>query len=263
MTPCPDREPMLQALLDGELDAANTLAIEAHLKTCAGCAAHLRTLEALHERLASAELAEPAPAGLRARVEAALVAEGRRAAPEPAPKRRRPWWGGLAAAWGAAGAMTAVAAGLLFVQLSAVPSMLEAELVASHVRSLQANHLIDVATSDRHVVRPWFNGKIDYALPVPELAAEGFPLAGGRLDYAQGRTVAAVVYRRRAHVINLFVMPARDQGWRLPWSREAPTPGYAVEHWRDKGLDYWAVSDVEGGDLATFRKAFEAHAAPP
>ena len=258
-TPCPDREPMLQALLDGELDAANTVALEAHLKTCPGCAARLRTLEALHERLAAAELMEPAPAGLRARVEAALTAEGRRAA--PAPERRRPWWAGIAAAWGAAGAMTAVAAGLLFVQLSAVPSMLEAELVGSHVRSLQANHLIDVATSDRHVVRPWFNGKIDYALPVPELAPEGFPLAGGRLDYAQGRTVAAVVYRRRAHVINLFVLPARDEGWRLPWAGAAPTPGYAVEHWRAGGLDYWAVSDVEGGDLAAFRKAFEAHAA--
>ncbi len=258
--PCSDRESMLQALLDGELDAANTVAIETHLKTCVGCAAHLRTLQALHERLASAELNEPAPAGLRARVEAALAAEGRRAT--PVPEHRRPWWGGLAAAWSAAGAMTALAAGLLFVQLSAAPAMLEAQLVASHVRSLQASHLIDVATSDRHVVRPWFNGRIDYALPVPELAPEGFPLAGGRLDYADGRTVAAVVYRRRAHVINLFVMPARDEGWRLPWSHEAPTPGYAVEHWRADGLDYWAVSDVEGGDLAAFRKAFQAHAAP-
>jgi anti-sigma factor RsiW len=153
--------------------------------------------------------------------------------------------------------MAAVAAGLLVVQLAPAPTNLADQLVASHVRSLQAGHLIDVATSDRHVVKPWFNGRIDYAPPVPDLAAQGFPLAGGRLDYADGRTVAAVVYRRRAHVINLFVLPARPQAWSLPHATRPP-PGYAVLHWRDGGLDFWAVSDVAPEDLALFRKAFEA-----
>jgi anti-sigma factor RsiW len=251
MNPCPDREPLLQALVDGELDAANAQALEAHLQTCPGCAAHHRTLLALHERLSQPGLADTAPPALRARIAAAL---------DDAAARRTPWWRSLAAAWSAAGAMTAVAASLLVIQLATAPDLIAAQLLASHVRSLQPGHLIDVATSDRHVVRPWFNGKIDYALPVPELAAQGFPLAGGRLDYADGRTIAAVVYRRRAHVINLFVLPQRTQGWRPPWSAPRLPPGYALEHWRDAGLEFWAVSDVEGGDLARFRQAFEAAA---
>jgi anti-sigma factor RsiW len=256
MTPCPDREAMLQALLDGELDAANALSVEAHLKTCAGCAAHFATLQQLRERLAQADLAEAAPSHLRTRIDNLLAAEDRRAA--PAKTARRPWWANLAAAWGSAGAMAGVAAGLLVLQVAPVADPLEGQLVASHVRSLQANHLIDVATSDRHVVRPWFNGRIDYAPPVPDLAAQGFPLVGGRLDYAQGRTVAAVVYKRRAHVINLFVMPAQDHGLRLPFGGPKAPPGYAIVHWTHAGLDFWAVSDVEGGELAAFHKAFEA-----
>ncbi|HEX5377020.1 MAG TPA: anti-sigma factor [Phenylobacterium sp.] len=255
MSPCPEREPMLQALLDGELDAANALAEEAHLKTCAGCAAHYRTLQALHERLAEADLATPAPAGLRARIEAAIEREGRAAAPA---HRRRPWWARVGAAWSVAGAMGVVVASLLVIQVAPMQVALEDQLVASHVRSLQANHLIDVATSDRHVVRPWFNGKIDFAPPVPDLTDQGFPLAGGRLDYADGRTVAAVVYRRRAHVINLFVMPHRAAAWSL--ARPRTPPGYSVVTWTRGGLDYWAVSDVEGAELEAFHKAFEARA---
>jgi anti-sigma factor RsiW len=259
MTACPDRESMLHALLDGELDAANALTVEAHLKTCAGCSAEFQVLRALRERLAEADLAQPAPAHLRTAIENLLAAEDRRIV--PAKPARRPWWASLAAAWGSAGAMTAVAAGLLVVQVAPVADPLEDQLVASHVRSLQADHLIDVATSDRHVVRPWFNGKIDYAPPTPDLSAQGFPLVGGRLDYAQGRTVAAVVYRRRAHVINLFVMPAQDRPFRLGVGGPKPPPGYSVVHWTHAGLDFWAVSDVEGGDLQAFHKAFEAAAA--
>jgi anti-sigma factor RsiW len=247
---------MLQALLDGELDAANAAAAEAHLKTCAGCAAHYRTLQALRVRLADMDPGPPAPARLRAGIEAMIAAEGRRA--QPASSRPRRMWSGLAAGWATAGAMAAVAASLFAVQLTAPIDDLQAQLVSSHVRSLQADHLIDVVTSDRHVVKPWFNGRIDFAPPVPDLAAQGFPLAGGRLDYAGGRTVAAVVYRRRAHVINLFVMPSRAAGIVSPF--QPRTPGYSVIRWSRGGLDFWAVSDVEAGDLKAFREAFVAHA---
>ncbi len=136
---------------------------------------------------------------------------------------------------------------------------LEDQLVASHVRSLLADHLTDVATSDRHTVKPWFNGRIDYAPPVPDLASDGYPLAGGRLDYAGNCVVAALVYRRRAHVINLFV---------LPHDRETATKtaarhdSYSVVHWTQSGLDFWAVSDIETGDLEAFHQAF-ARATPP
>ncbi len=253
MTPCPDREPLLHALLDGELDAANTIALESHLANCPGCAAHLASLQALSERLGDPALSSPAPAALRRRVEAMLDREAR--APVRPPALR---W--LPAAWGLGGA---IAAALVMAPMVAAPTGLEQELVASHVRSLQPGHLIDVATSDRHVVRPWFNGRVDFAPPVPELAPQGFPLVGGRLDYAGGRTVAAVVYKRRAHVINLFILPPNNRGgggWSWPFAR--PT-SYSVQHWRADGLDFWAVSDVEGAELTQFRRAFQAsHQAP-
>jgi anti-sigma factor RsiW len=250
MKPCPDREAMLHAYVDDELDAANVLAAEAHLKTCEGCAGYVRTLQALRTRLDEAEFTPPASAALRQRIEAGIRAEGQ-GRPRLAVPRR--WSAGLASAWAAGGAMAGVMASLLLVQLS-TPA-LEAQLVAGHVRSLQADHLVDVATSDRHTVKPWFNGRLDFAPPVVDLADQGFPLVGGRLDYADHRQVAALVYRRRAHVINLFVMPA---GGRAAWTLPTAHNGYAVVHWTHAGLDYWAVSDIEHPDLEAFHKAFAA-----
>jgi anti-sigma factor RsiW len=258
MTPCEDQDLMLQALLDGELDAANVLATEAHLRTCPGCAAHFQTLLALSERLAEPGVASPAPPHLRVGIEAMIARESR-------PRARAPGWGGrfaarLGAGWTAAGAMAAVAAGLMFVQLQPGPASLQDQLVASHVRSLLANHLIDVATSDRHVVKPWFNGKIDFSPPVVDLANQGFPLVGGRLDYAGERVVAAVVYRRRLHTINLFILPAQPEhaAWR-PFQPH-PATSYSVVHWTHGGLDFWAVSDLEAKELELFHQTFVARA---
>ncbi|HEY4028919.1 MAG TPA: anti-sigma factor [Caulobacteraceae bacterium] len=248
--PCLEQEPMLHALLDGELDAANASALEAHLASCPGCAQRLQTLRALHERLA--QMPPPAaPAALKGRIEAMIGAEAKTAS-RPQARAARP---GLLAGWLAAGAMTAVAASLVVTPLAIGPS-LPMQLADAHVRSLQADHLVDIPTSDRHVVRPWFDGKIGFAAPpAPDLKDQGFPLVGGRLDYADGRPIAAIVYRRRAHVINLFVLPARG-GLALP--RFGPAPGgYAMLHWTDRGLDYWAVSDAEPDELKGFKAAFE------
>jgi anti-sigma factor RsiW len=241
---------MLHALLDGELDAANASALETHLAACPACAQRLETLKALHERLAGLP-PTPAPEALKGRIEAMIGAETRKAA---RPARPGPWpapWAG----WLAAGAMTAVAASLVVTPPASGPS-LPRQLADAHVRSLQADHLVDIPTSDRHVVRPWFNGKIGFAPPpAPDLAAQGFPLVGGRLDYAEGRPIAAIVYRRREHVINLFVLPVKA-GLQLP--RLGPAPdGYAMLHWTDRGLDYWAVSDADPAELKGFREAFE------
>jgi anti-sigma factor RsiW len=246
--PCPDKEPMLHALLDGELDAANASALETHLAACPACAQRLETLKALHERLAELPPTS-APEALKSRIEAMIGREAK-AAPRPAPRPVRP---GPLAGWLAAGA--AVAASLVILPMASGPSLTQ-ELAEDHIRSLQADHLVDIPTSDRHVVRPWFNGKIGFnPPPAPDLAAEGFPLVGGRLDFADGRPIAAIVYRRRQHVINLFVLPAKG-GLSLP--RLGPTPGgYAMLHWTDKGLDYWAVSDAEQGELKGFKEAFE------
>ena len=259
MIPCPDREAMLQALLDGELDAANALPVEAHLATCQGCAAHYATLQALRERLATPGITPEAPVRLRETIEAMIAAESR-----PRPRLRdgardavRRGWTGLAAGWASAGAMAAVAASLLVVQLQAAGPGLEDQLVADHVRSTLVTHLIDVATSDRHVVKPWFNGKIDFAPPVVDLAEEGYPLAGGRLDYIERRTTAALVYRRRAHVINLFIWP----GQAPPQPELIRREGYSLIRWGHGGLVFWAVSDIDVGDLETFQKLFAGRTA--
>jgi anti-sigma factor RsiW len=243
---CPDKEHLLHALMDGELDARNAEACEAHLRGCPACAEAFAELQTLRERLAAPGLAPPAPDRLRRRIEAAL------AAPQPEP-RRRPR---AAAPWAVSGAMTALAAGLALVLVLPGSRGLEDELVADHIRSTLASHIVDVATSDRHTVKPWFNGRVDFAPPVADLADQGFPLVGGRLDYVQSRPVAALVYRRNKHLINLFVWPSRPGPSRPPVrdSRQ----GYAVEHWRSGGLEFWAVSDVEARDLAAFRAAYLA-----
>jgi anti-sigma factor RsiW len=260
MTACPDRDPMLQALLDGELDAANALPVEAHLATCQGCAAHYAALQTLRDRLATPGIAPAAPARLRDNIEAMIAAESKPRAKARESLVRRRGWSGLTAGWASAGAMAAVAASLLVVQIQAGAPSLESQLIADHVRSTLAAHLIDVATSDRHVVKPWFNGKIDFAPPVIDLADQGFPLVGGRLDYADNQVVAAVVYKRRAHTINLFILPSRAQPWGLAWPGAGTRTSYSVIRWTQGGLDFWAVSDLEAGELDQFHKDFAARA---
>jgi anti-sigma factor RsiW len=261
MTACADREAKLQALVDGELDAANALAMEAHLRSCPGCAAEYGAAIALRERLGAEDLRPVASPALRTRIEAALEREvvARPVEPHRPPARHwRPWAIG---GWSVAGAMTAIAATLavLLVQPTAPEPELQDQLIADHVRSLLPGHLIDVATSDRHVVKPWFNGRIDFAPPVPELADRGFPLVGGRLDVAAERVVPVLVYRRRLHTINLFILPAGKTAGERRASAASP-PGYSLVHWRQGGLDFWAVSDVGKGDLDQFREAFTARA---
>jgi len=249
MTGCAERRLMLGALVDGELDAGHALELEAHLATCRACQDELASLRAVKSALASADVAYAPPEGFGERVLAALEKE--RAASEAPPPRRR---SAPAAAW-FTGAASAAAAGLaLFSILSPPAPSLTVALVEDHVRSLQVQHLVDVPTSDRHTVKPWFNGKIDFAPPVVDLTAEGFPLAGGRLDTGRQRTVAALVYRRRAHVINLFIWPGRAPPTPLVQRRE----GYTLIRWSRGGLVYWAVSDVDSTDLRAFQRAFAA-----
>jgi anti-sigma factor RsiW len=161
----------------------------------------------------------------------------------------------LRASWWISGVSMALAACMaLFIALPQSRDSLQEELVDSHVRSLLASHLIDIESSDRHTVRPWFSGKVDVAPPAVDLAQEGFPLVGGRLDYIDNRVVAALVYRRDAHIINVYVRPApgaTDSG-----PQEVAHRGYNLCQWRQKGLEFWAVTDASQPELKHFEQVY-------
>ena len=248
MAACPDQMTLLGALLDGELDAANTALLEAHIARCSGCREELDRQQAVRNLLATNGVRHAAPEALQERIAAAIS----ELAPTRAP---RPMLGWLGPAIG--GALAASLAMLLLVQPSQ-QSGLEQQLISSHVRSLQPGHLTDVQTTNQHIVKPWFNGKIDFAPPVPELAEQGFPLAGGRLDSIDGKTVAAIVYHRRLHTVNLFV-------WRGPTGhdRTATEDGFAVTEWGENGLRFAAVSDIAPEELTQFERLFRAAAYKP
>jgi anti-sigma factor RsiW len=256
MTACPDNQALLHGLIDGELDAVHTAQIEAHLATCADCAqAHGQLLE-LRAALRADGVRMIAPPSLQARLAATLRAAQ---AEEEGPfsnvvtfRPRRRW-----ARWelGAGGLLAAACAAVVVLVGPGLQSAgLQQQLVDDHVRSLLAGHLIDVATSDRHVVKPWFNGRVDFSPPVVDLAADGFPLVGGRLDYVDKRVVAAVVYKRHLHVINLFMWPARTG---VGPAQAEFANGYRLRHWSRGGMTYWAVSDVDAAALRDFQRLQE------
>ena len=133
---------------------------------------------------------------------------------------------------------------------------IKSEVVSAHLRSLQAGHLTDVVSTDQHTVKPWFNGKLDVSPPVIDLTAQGFTLIGGRLDYVDARAIGAVVYRRRQHVINLFVAQTASTERRA--AKIETIQGFNIRRWSDRGLNYWAVSDIAADELAEFGDKFEA-----
>lgn len=256
MSACPDKAMLLHGLVDGELDAVNAAACEAHLKVCDACNVEYLRLLALRRELVAPGVAHAAPERLRANIEAMLAAEE---PPAHAVRRTAPRLG-LAAAGGLGGLLAATLA-VMFVVPQITEAGVERQLVGNHVRSLMVGHLTDVATSDQHVVRPWFNGKVDIAPPVPELAAEGFPLVGGRLDYVDGHVAPAIVYKRRLHTVNLFVWPA--EGRLANEDRAARRDGYSLVEWTSGGLRFAAVSDIEPADLQRFKAAYIARSSEP
>jgi anti-sigma factor RsiW len=266
---CSEAEVLIHALIDGELDAGHARDVEAHVATCPDCARKLAAFRELRRTMSVADLKEKAPASLRARIEAALPlppaparATGAVVVPAPvlAARRfnRRFFVGGFALGTALSGAVAATL--VLGVLNDDRQQRIAGEVVTAHLRSLQPGHLTDVETSDRHTVKPWFNGKLDVAPPVVDLTAQGFTLIGGRLDDVNGETAAAIVYRRRNHVINLFVAPA--QGARQQEPASQTRHGFNVLHWQENGLDFWAVSDIAAGELDEFAEKFRAALQP-
>jgi anti-sigma factor RsiW len=257
---CSEWELMLHGFIDGELDAAHSLQFEQHLATCPHCRDQLERFRALNQVVSQKGVRWRMPDHVRAQVLAAISREAvlharSSAANEQSGKRFSAL--GFIRQWMFVPSLAALAASL-FLVIAPVHdrSQIEDEVVSSHVRSLLVNHLTDVATSDQHTVKPWFNGKIDFSPPVVDLAPQGFPLVGGRIDYVGGRVVAALIYRRQGHLINLFVWPASPAA-----TTTATHDGYNLANWTNDGLNFWAVSDTSAGDLSRFRQAFSEQTA--
>ena len=245
---CAESEVLLHALIDGELDAGHARQIEAHVAKCERCAAQLTSYRDMRQALRGANLRYAAPASLRRSID--------RSFPSQALTNRRTFLKGL----GVGGlASAAAAAGVALITLNQESDeTLVTEAVSAHLRSLQAEHLVDVLSTDRHTVKPWFNGRLDVAPPVMDLTAQGFTLIGGRLDYINGKAVAAIVYRRRVHIINLFV--AQSMGSALQTPRLETVQGFNVRRWTSQGLNLLAVSDINSDELEEFGRKFEAAA---
>ena len=237
---CREAQELIHGYVDGELDLVRNLEMERHFRDCGDCAS-------AHERLRSMRSAMSipyfqAPPGLETRIRA-RVREASGVAKVAAPRRPFHWqWAGVAAS------LIIVALGTWRVASTNRPAdALAQEVLASHVRAMMASHLTDVPSSDRHTVKPWFNGKLDFSPPVGDFADRGFALIGGRLDYLDNRPVAALVYQRRKHLINLFIWPAPEQPDR--GVEETERQGYHLMRWTKAHMTYWAVSDLNAAEL--------------
>lgn len=234
---CEASRELMQLWFDEELDGERRPEIEAHMASCADCAAARDGLVELRRQIRGEAVRFQAPSRLTPRIRSALRHQRRPNVPWPA----------MAATFAAAAVL--VWGIVMWHWQSDAAGQLPRELVDSHVRALMPGHLVDVPSSDQHTVKPWFAGKIDFSPRVKDLAGDGFPLEGGRLDYVDRRTVAVMVFRRRQHVIDVFVWPAADQDMlKSPLSLN----GFNVVHWMDAGLAYWAVSDVAPDELREF-----------
>jgi len=257
---CDDNSRLLHGYFDGELDLVRNLEIEEHLKTCPDCAQQLWGQQTLRKAFRSSNLYERAPSALAVRIRASISQENAREAVAPLQSKpismlspRRKVWNWLA-----------VAAAIFLAALltwRALPGgrgdsdLVAREIVASHIRSLQPGHLFDVQSTDQHTVKPWFNGKLDFSPPVRDLTEEGFPLIGGRLDYIDHRAVAALVYQRRQHLINVFIWPAEKQTDDNLHSESSQ--GYNMVVWERDGMYLCAVSDLSTGELQQFAQLIE------
>jgi anti-sigma factor RsiW len=249
---CEEAEVLLHALIDGELDAGHAREVEAHIEGCAHCAALMTEYREIRQAMAETDLRYKAPPALRRRIEEALPQPQALPRPQAVPSRRAVLRG-----FAMGSAVSALAAtGLVAIVLrNDDQQRIEAEVVSAHLRSLQAGHLTDVISTDQHTVKPWFNGKLDVSPPVIDLTAQGFTLIGGRLDYVDARAIGAVVYKRRQHVINLFVAQTADTELRA--AKTNTLQGFNIRRWSDRGLNYWAVSDLGADELAEFGEKFE------
>jgi len=241
---CHEAGRLLDAYVDHELDAGEAAAVEGHLASCPAC--HRRVTQ--RERLGRLVRSVPYYS-MPDRLRTAITVT-------PARSRVGPRLLALAAAVILAVSVGSVAA-LRMVRPRPAPEMtsvIAEEIVDSHVRALMAEHLFDVRSTDQHTVKPWFLGRVDFSPPVEDLAPVGFPLVGGRLEYVAGRAAAALVYQRRQHTINLLIWPETSG---IAADDVRSIRGFQLRHWSRAGMSFWAVSDLNGAELAEFERALQ------
>ena len=241
----------IDAYIDNELDVTATIAVEQHLRGCHKCQELLEARKAVGALLDNPQLSFDAPDALLGRIQTALPVTRSEVKPRTVHRLVIPWFSvplALAATIVAILGLVFLIQGETFDRSSG--NALAQEAISSHVRSLLAAHLLDVPSTDQHTVKPWFDGKLKFSPPVHDFAEQGFRLTGGRLDYFHGREVAALVYQRRLHVINLFIWPS--ESGRSTAVESFTKDGYNVSHWEHDGFVFWAVSDVNAEDLSAF-----------
>lgn len=241
---CQQTNELIHGYMDGELDLRGTLDLERHFEACEPCATEYHKQLALRTVIKENGQYFKAPDILKKRIQNSIVSANRVQARSGLGARN--WWRVAAIA---VLILSPVVIWLVFVNRpsSRANELLVQDVLSSHVRSLMADHLTDVPSSDQHTVKPWFEGKVNFSPLVKDLASDGFPLVGGRLDYVANRTVAALVYQRHKHYINLFIWPASDQ-----LKENSARQGFNVMCWSAAAMNYCAVSDVNDVDLKQF-----------
>ena len=250
---CNETQRWLDAYCDGELDMSRSLELEQHLRGCPVCAQARENAAVAGKHIRAA--AFDAPENLQERIRAAVLPDGK--CEQPIRRPIRLWF-----TWGLITAAASLAIAFVLAQTVFRPGsdrMALNEIADSHIRSLIGNHLVDVASSDQHTVRPWFEGKVDFAPSVPDLSAHGFEIIGGRLDYINGHPAATLVYQCRKHYISLFIWPsgaAHPAAQPLRFERQQAQRGYEVLRWKSHSMSYWAISEISPEELRDFAKAF-------
>ena len=248
---CQKTQEFIHAYLDGELDLARSLEVEQHLQECDACANGYHSQTALRSSLKDSSLYHSAPRGLEKRIRSSLRREAKSEV-----DRRWFGWNWVTAAASLALLLLAGVAVWRLTPRSIGPSgddLLAQEVVSDHVRSLQLpGHLTDVLSSDQHTVKPWFDGKVNFAPPVRDFATQDFRLFGGRLEYLNNRSVVTLIYQRRLHFINLYIWPSEQAGSTSEIAVQRQ--GYNLIHWTSSGMNYWAISDLNAVELNEFAK---------
>ena len=245
---CRETRGCMHGYLDRELDPVTAAGIEEHLQACADCANAYGLQTSLRSAIRREATYHRAPAALAARIR---TTHGNRSEPAVARSAPRWRWFQLGAAMAATAIVTWVAA--VHLETGSRDAGIAEQVIAGHARAMLSSELVQVASSDQHTVKPWLSSKLDFSPPVTDLANAGFPLVGARLDYVDHRPVAALVYRHRQHVINLFIWPdAKAAGSMQANSRQ----GFNILHWGNAGMAYWAISDLNPADIKTFAETY-------